>query len=114
MPPASRSLRLSVDRHQTAGWFCEARTPLQTILPSDGQRSLPRPLVGATLRPSGGQMFFHLVEGHHADARLDGLGAQVFQAAARRDLEDELLALPEEPEGCPGAEGEARLGAERL
>ena len=41
-----------------------------------------------------------------------GLGAEVLQAALGGDAEEDLLAVLEEPDGAPGAQAEAGLGAE--
>src|SRR5258708_39337886 len=59
------------------------------------------------------QMFLHLVERDDADARLEGLGGDVFQAALGRDAEDDLLARLEEADRGPGAQPDAGSGAER-
>src|SRR4051794_4278680 len=64
------------------------------------------------LRPSRSQMFFHLVERHHADPGLGGLGGEVFQAALGGDLEEDFLAAFEESERAPGGQADAGAGAE--
>src|SRR6185437_9205565 len=58
-------------------------------------------------------MLFHLVERDHPHAGLRGLRGEVLEAAFGGDAKEDLLAVLEEPERSPGAEADARAGAER-